>query len=306
VAEIQRRWPSDFAWVNVNTYEPSPRAKGDPYVVGVSTDDWGCVFENIHDGIIGEVKNPQIERIEDWDKVQPPYEILPRDWVVARKKINEAYAQSDKFMVSGCCPRPWERLQFLRGTVNAMMDVMEETDEFKKLLARIHDFYMAEAEFWVKTDVDSLNFMDDWGSQTALLIPPEKWRKWFKPMYKDYCELAHAHGKFAFMHSDGYIQEVYPDLVEIGVDALNSQLFCMDMEVLAKVAKGKLTFWGEIDRQHVLPAKDPEVGRNAVREVYKHLYDPRGGIIVQFELGVGSNPATAIAICEEWDSLTGK
>jgi len=49
-------------------------------------------------------------------------------------------------------------------------------------------------------------------------------------------------------------------------------------------AMGQITFWGEIDRQHVLPSPDPEVGRKAVRRAARHFYDPRGGTIAQFEL----------------------
>ncbi|HDL17484.1 MAG TPA: methyltransferase, partial [Bacteroidetes bacterium] len=62
--------------------------------------------------------------------------------------------------------------------------------------------------------------------------------------------MAKANGKFAFMHSDGHISEIYTELVEVGVDAINSQLFCMDMVELAKSVKSKITFWGEVDRQH--------------------------------------------------------
>ena len=125
----------------------------------------------------------------------------------------------------------------------------------------------------------------------------------FKPLYRDYCDLIHAAGKYVFMHSDGHIQAIYPDLVEIGVDALNSQLFCMDMAELARIAKGNMTFWGEIDRQHVLPSKDPDVGRQAVRTVARHLYDPSGGVIVQFEFTAGFNPAVVTAILEEWERV---
>jgi uroporphyrinogen decarboxylase len=102
------------------------------------------------------------------------------------------------------------------------------------------------------------------------------------------------------MHSDGYILDIYEDLIEIGVDAINSQLFCMDMKEIASIAKGKITFWGEIDRQHILPSKDPQIGRDSVREVAKYLYDPRGGVIAQFEFGIGANPETALAIFDEW------
>ena len=206
-------------------------------------------------------------------------------------------------MKASCCPRPWERYQFLRGTMNAMMDIMDPGQGARSVLSRIHEFYLRELEFWVTTDVDGIMFMDDWGSQDQLLIPPSIWRDLFKPLYRDYCDLAHAKGKSVFMHSDGHISEIYPDLIDVGVDALNSQLFCMDLADIAAKAKGRLTFWGEIDRQHVLTDPDPEVGRNAVRYVAEHLYDPSGGIIAQFEFGAAAKGETALAIFEEWDRI---
>jgi uroporphyrinogen-III decarboxylase len=248
------------------------------------------------------VKEPLIADIADWRLVKPPYEVLPADKSAARDEVNRNCAKTDKFVRAGCCPRPWEQYQFLRGSENAFIDVMEPDAGTRQMLKVMQDFYLTELEFWVKTDVDAISFMDDWGSQRQLLIPPRVWRDLFKPLYKQYCDLAHAHGKFVFMHSDGFIQDVYPDLVEIGVDALNSQVFCMDMAKLARIAKGKLTFWGEIDRQHVLTAT-PDVGRKAVRSFCEHFYDPAGGVIAQFEFTPGSNPETALVLFDEWDKV---
>lgn len=73
----------------------------------------------------------------------------------------------------------------------------------------------------------------------------------FKPMYKDYVDIAHRNGKKLFMHTDGNILSIIPHLIDIGVDALNLQIFCMGMEKLSQF-KGKITFWGEIDRQNIL------------------------------------------------------
>ena len=67
--------------------------------------------------------------------------------------------------------------------------------------------------------------------------------------------------------------------------------------------KGRITFWGEIDRQHVLPSPDPEKGRAAARRVFERLHDPTGGLIGQFEFGPGAHPETVLAILEEWDRL---
>jgi hypothetical protein len=105
------------------------------------------------------------------------------------------------------------------------------------------------------------------------------------------------------MHSDGHIQEILPDLAELGVDAINSQLFTMDLAELARTVKGRLTFWGEIDRQHVLPSGDPHVARDAVQKVAEHLYDPAGGVIAQCEFGPGANPACVEAAYDEWDRV---
>jgi hypothetical protein len=105
------------------------------------------------------------------------------------------------------------------------------------------------------------------------------------------------------MHSDGCITAIYPHLVEIGVDALNSQIFCMDMDELAKIAKGKMTFWGEIDRQHVMPSTDTQDAIDAVNKVASKLYDPSGGIIAQFEIGPGTNIENAFAVHEQWQKI---
>jgi hypothetical protein len=301
--EIEERFPADVGFAPV-VYNPSSCEQGDCYAVGTYVDDWGCVFENLHEGVIGEVKAPIVAEMDGWrDAVTPPCELLPSDPATARDTVNRACAASDRFMFAGCNPRPWERYQFLRGTENAMMDVMFPEEGAADILKAIHEYYLREVEFWVTTDVDAISFMDDWGSQISLLIPPPIWRELFKPMYRDYCDLAHAHGKTAFMHSDGCIQEIYPDLVEVGVDAMNSQLFTMDMAELARIAKGKMTFWGEIDRQHVMSATDPQVGRDAVRKVASHLYDTTGGIIAQFELSPGSHGPTALAVHDEWTKV---
>jgi uroporphyrinogen decarboxylase len=283
---------------------PSPCRKGDPYNIGEAIDDWGCIFTNIQEGVHGEVKSPILTGdTPDPKTIRPPVENIPADPAKARDRINRFCGTTDRFVLAQNLPRPWERYQFMRGTENSMVDVMMPEEGLAACLKVIHEHYLRELEFWVSTDVDAVFFMDDWGSQAQLLIPPEIWRALFKPLYKDYCDLAHAHGKYAFMHSDGYISEIYGDLVEAGIDAMNSQLFVMDMADLARRVKGKITFWGEMDRQHVVTSPDPQKGREGVRKVAEHLYDPCGGIIAQLEFGPGGNPATVMAVFDEWNRI---
>lgn len=302
LAVIQQKYPDDFIGPP-NVYRPSPITKGDPCVVGDYIDEWGCVFENVQAGIIGEVKKPIISDIADLSALRPPYDTLPEDPVAARDIVNRFCDETDRFVIAGCCPRPWERMQFLRGTVDSMMDIMAPETGAKVLLDTIHNYYLKELEFWASTNVDGLMFMDDWGSQLNLLIPPAIWVDIFKPMYKDYCDIAHANNQFAFMHSDGQIIEIYPHLIEIGLDAINSQIFCMDMDALAKVAKGKITLWGELDRQHLLSEGTSEDVIQAVNQVFDYFYAD-GGVIAQMEFGPGANPENVMTAFEEWDKLS--
>jgi hypothetical protein len=266
--------------------------------LGTFIDEWGCSFENIQRGVIGEVKQPLIATWQDLDRLREPWEKLSVDV----EQVNAFCRASDQFVLAGTCPRPFERLQFLRGSQNLYTDLGEESGEFFTLLGRLHAFFTREMELWAGTAVDALNMMDDWGAQSRLLISPRQWRRIFKPIYQTYVDIAHSHGKKIFMHSDGYIFDILPDLIEIGVDAINSQLFCMDIEKIGERFAGKITFWGEIDRQHLLPHASPAEIDAAVRRVYRALYR-RGGVIAQCEFGAGANPQNVAQVYQSWNEV---
>ena len=301
LAEIRRSFPPDMISVPAFLRE-QPIGRGDAYAPGIHIDDWGCEFVNIQEGVIGEVKNPQIKE-DDWSdaaQVHIPRELLSADI----EKANEyCRVHADMFRFGGCGARPFEQLQFLRGTANLYMDLMDPPAEMLKFIAQMHAFYCELLEVWAKTEVDALNMMDDWGSQTGLLIPPRVWKAIFKPMYKDYIDIAHRAGKKMFMHSDGHTLAIYPDLIELGLDAFNSQIFCIGVDKLAPF-KGKITFWGEIDRQHLLSTGTEAEVEAAVTHVKETLWD-NGGCIAQCEFGPGGRPENVRKVFETWDKLTG-
>jgi hypothetical protein len=295
---IRADYPDDIA--GVGGYEREwPATQGDPYVVGTSVDAWGARFVNVQAGVHGEVRDPLIT---DWATDVAKVHV-PREWLtIDRDAINRDCAATDRFTMGGCCPRPFEQLQFLRGSENLYLDLGDPSAEMLAFLAEMHAFYCELMEAWAATDVDALSFMDDWGSQLALLIRPQQWRELFKPLYRDYAQIAHGAGKRVFMHSDGHILSVYPDLVEIGVDAVNSQLFCMGLENLAPFA-GQITFWGEMDRQGLLPSATTDGIDEAVRRVHDLLWR-NGGCIAQCEFGAGARPENVRQVYASWDAVT--
>ena len=271
--------------------------------VGCYEDDWGSVWHVGEPGVIGEVKEPVLADWSALDKYQPP-------WDLVRKRdlshVNKTCDGTDKFMLSDVTARPFERLQFLRGSENLYMDIAYDTAEFRRLLEMVHEFYLEDIRSWCKSNVDGILFMDDWGASTTLLINPKTWRKVFKPLYKEYCDIIHGAGKFAFFHTDGHTEAIYCDLIEVGIDAINSQLFTMNIEELARQYKGRVTFWGEIDRQRVMPFGSPEEVREAVMRVRRALDDGKGGVIAQCEWGKDNPRENVEAVFETWLEQVGQ
>ena len=181
------------------------------------------------------------------------------------------------------------------------MDIAYDRPELHKLIKIIHEFYLEDISFWCNTDVDAIFFMDDMGTNISTLISPGSWRNLFKPLYKEYCELIHSANKFAFFHSDGNTSSIFSDFIEIGIDAVNSQLFVMNIEKLAEKYKGKITFWGEIDRQKVLPFGLPEDVESAVLRVRTALDDGSGGVIAQCEWGKNDPVENIKSVYEAWN-----
>lgn len=265
---------------------------------GTYTDEWGSVWHVGEPGVVGEVKEPILG---DWSRLSrfmPPRNTTrTEEW----DHVNRMCEVSTKFMISATCARPFERLQFLRGTEDLYIDLAYDTPEVRTLISMVHEYYLNEVSLWARTSVDAVMLMDDWGSNTSLLISPEMWRAIFKPIYKDYCEKIHREGKSVFFHSDGNIEAIYPDLIEVGVDVLNSQLFCMDIERLGARYSGQITFWGEIDRQHILPFGSPTDVAAAVHRVRAALDRGNGGVIAQCEWGKDNPRENIEAVFRAWE-----
>lgn len=243
-------------------------------------DDWGCVWDQAEDGVCGEVKGHPLADYSALDTYKAPWELLEG---ADLSRVNEFCRNSDKFCMTFWAPTacsPFQRMQFLRGTENLFMDLASDEPDVYRLRDLVHEFYVKQLEMWCQTAVDAIHIEDDWGAQRSLLISPKKWREFYKPLYKEYCDIAHRHGKLVLMHSDGYITDIIEDLIEIGVDALNAQIFCMDIEELERRFGGRICFWGEIDRQYVLPfGTDEEIEGYVDRAAKAFLTNRKTGVV---------------------------
>jgi uroporphyrinogen decarboxylase len=278
-----------------------PRA----YQQGSYTDLWGCKWSNLQAGIVGEVKEPIFSgaEIEEINLYVPPIEMFKTMWSDYRPKLDiKINTNNEKFIIGGWISI-FERMQFLRGTENLYCDIAEQNDEFYKIMEYVSSFYKIYLEAWLETDVDGIAFGDDWGSQRVLLISPDMWRQYFKPIYKELFDMIKAKGKYVFFHSDGYIMDIYKEFIEMGVDAINSQLWCMGVENVAEKFAGKITFWGEISRQNILPMGSPDDIRDATEKMKKYLFINGGGLIGQSETGKDVSLENIEALLTSWNRI---
>ena len=269
------------------------------YHIGSFTDTWGSGWRCLQEGIVGEVKNPALDDITLIDGYMAPKDLLPKTEDDLTDIQNFVKEHSDKFILGG-----WiiffERMQFVRGPVNTYMDIIEENDNFFKLRDLLEDYYTHYLNMILKTDVDAVVFADDWGSQRSLLISPDSWRKLFKPVYKRFFDKVKAAGKFIFLHCDGYILDLYDEFIELGVDAINSQVWCMGIDKVAEKCRGKITCWGEIDRQSVLPQGSVVDVEAQIRQMKEYLWVP-GGLIGQAEPGPDNCFDNIRACLQSWN-----
>ena len=153
--------------------------------------------------------------------------------------------------------------------------------------------------------MDALHLADDWGTQISLLISPDMWREYFKPVYKSFVDIGKAENKFMLFHSDGFIESIIEDFIDIGVDSINSQIFCMNIEELAKKYHHKIAFWGEIDRQYLQVFAEPEDIRAGVRRLADAFFKyGKTGFIAQCVYTKGAKEENKQAEWDEWEKVS--
>jgi len=176
--------------------------------------------------------------------------------------------------------------QFLRGFEDWFMDLAAD----KKLAAILfdaaveHNSALAEEILKVGGDLaDVVAISEDLGFQNGLIVSPELYHELFKPRHQKYFDTVKKHtSAFIHLHSCGSIYKLLPDLIELGVDVLNPvQVAAKDMDssILGPEFGDRLSFWGGIDTQKVLPKGTTEEVKSEVRWRIRDLA-PGGGYIL--------------------------
>ena len=148
----------------------------------------------------------------------------------------------------------YERAWTMRGMQNLLMDFYDHPAFVRELLETIADYDIAQVREALEYDIDAVYFGDDWGQQDGLQMGPRIWRKFIFPVLKRMYSVVKEAGKRLFIHSWGDVDELFDDLIAIGLDCFNPfQPEVMDVATLLQRYHGKLTFHGGLSTQRTLP-----------------------------------------------------
>ncbi len=176
----------------------------------------------------------------------------------------------------------FEYAWYLRGLENLLLDMMANEDMAQACLDKMVQFQALIAAKAAQSGVDIILFGDDVGSQKGMIMNPALWRKWLKPALHHVIKAAKDVNPdvLAFYHSDGVVYDIIPDLIDIGVDILNPiQPECMDPAVVKQQYGDRLSFWGTIGTQTVMPFGTPEdVKANVIDRI--HTVGKGGGLLL--------------------------
>ena len=125
---------------------------------------------------------------------------------------------------------------------------------------------------------------------------PDKWRKYLKPCYARIYRPVRDAGHYVYMHTDGHIHEIIPDLVECGVNVINPQIRANGLDNLVRVCRGAVCVDLDLDRQ-MFPFCTPEEIDVHVREAVEALGSPEGGLWLKGECGPDVPLENIEAIC---------
>ena len=160
----------------------------------------------------------------------------------------------DRFRVFQIGFSLWERAWTLRGWQNMMMDFHDNPGFVTELLNAIADYNVAQVEGALRYDIDAVEFGDDWGMQRGLQMGSAVWHEFIYPVLKRMYKAAIDGGKYVMIHSCGDVDELFDDLVDIGLSCFNPfQPEVMDVNALMHRYRGRLAFHGGLSTQRTLP-----------------------------------------------------
>lgn len=182
--------------------------------------------------------------------------------------------KADSFQIISIGWGLFEHSWRIRGFEDGLMDAAAEPAFYAELLDRLTDLFLAFVDVWADVPADAIMFGDDWGFQQGVILGPERWRTFIKPRWAKIYKAVHAQGKVVISHSCGSVVDIMPDIVEIGLDVLESvqpePRGMNPYELKAKWGQ-EIVFWGALGSQSTIQFGSPQDIRQEVRRLCREM-----------------------------------
>lgn len=176
-------------------------------------------------------------------------------------------------------------MMYLRGMEQTYVDLAMEPEIASAIIGHIVAYFLEYNQRVFEAAAGAIDiFMmgDDFGTQQGPMMSLETWRRFFRPGFAAFIELAHRHSLKVMHHTCGSVVDLIPDFIDCGLDILQSlqpQAAGMDLGRLRREFGRDLCFQGGIDIQWVLPHGTTEDVRRHVREQIEAAGDGGGYIL---------------------------
>lgn len=282
----------------------APAYVGPP--VAADADMYGCRFKMVDygTGAYRECVFHPLARYDSVAEIEADYCWPEPDWFDPATLPEQIAAHPDR-PIQLDMAGVYTQYTWLRGMEQAFIDFALNHDLVLHCMEKMYDlhYHIAHRAFEVANGAIHLGkIANDLGSQRDLLCPPETVRKLFVPGIRRLARLAHKHGAFVFLHSDGAIRKAIPDLIDAGIDVLNPiqwRSAGMDREGLKRDFGEDLIFHGAMDNQHTLVYGSVDDVRAEVRENIEILGADGGYILAPcHRVQAVSPPENVVAMYE--------
>jgi len=247
------------------------------------TDEWGIGWRRVRYGkgwyYTEPVDHPlaEADRLDDYKL--PDFNDERR--YAAAQELIDRYGQEYAIIGEVACTL-FELSWYLRGLKQVLIDLVRNKAFMHEYLTKLKQWIQVAGAKLVGMGVDVIFLGDDFGMQDRMIVSPAIFREFFKPIYAElFSEFKRMNPdvKIAF-HTDGNVEPILPDLIEIGLDILNPvQPQSMDPAKLKKRFGDKLTFWGTLDNQYTIPFGSIQEVVDEVRTRLRTVA-PGGGLII--------------------------
>lgn len=243
-------------------------------------DEWEIFYIN-EPGVFSGMRSSNLKELS-WDELEDrlmnnfPDPSAPGRFKTAEKIRIE---NPDGYVVGHWWATYFERFIALRKEDEFLMDLYLNRDRVEKLGWAICDFFCGIVDGFAEAGMDGIFFSDDLGFEKQLIFPPELFRELFKPWFKKLFARIHKHNMHVILHSCGYLWEIIPDFIDIGMDVHHFQSSVLDPGKYVKEFGKDLTFFGGIDIQKFLIGTDADGVRKGVKEYFRTLDHDGGGYI---------------------------